>query len=295
MPPISHVYKTVEGCALRADVYPPATATEGPTPAVILLHGGALIWGSCGYMTRPEQVALYTGAGYACVALDYRLAPESPIADISDDVRDGLRWVRAGAGGTLRVDPRRVALIGHSAGAYLALLAGAVADPPPRALVSLYGYGDIAHPCYTTPSEIHRRRPPIPEAEARAAVGTRPLSAGDRSRSLFYGWCRQQGLWSRAAAGLPSDAPPEALYPWCPERRIHRHYPPTLLLHGDQDEDVPVALSRQMDHALAAAGIEHRLVILEGFGHVFDDQFTHPDVVQAFHLILEFLHDHLGE
>lgn len=290
--PQSHVFKVAAGCEIRAEVYPAIGVGSTPGPAVIYLHGGALIWGSCTYMVRPEQVDLYTRAGYTYIAMDYRLAPESPIADILEDVCDGLRWVRD-RGASLKVDPARIGLLGHSAGAYLALLAGAYADPPPACLVSLYGYGDLADPCYTEPSTLHRERPLISEAEARAAVGTRPLSIGDRSRSLFYGYCRQQGLWSRAAAGLAADAPSAALDPWCPQRRLHPHYPPTLLLHGDEDSDVPVGLSVAMAAALTAAGIENRLVRLPGFGHVFDDQFTHPDVVQAFQIIMEFLDTHL--
>lgn len=293
MTPQHFIYKSVGGCEIRADVYSPAAA-RGPAPAIVWLHGGALIWGSCGYMTRPEQIELYTRAGYVFIAMDYRLAPETKLPDILADVLDGLQWVRERGPRDLGVNPRRIAIVGHSAGAYLALLAGAHAPQPPSCIVSLYGYGDLAAPCYTTPSAFHLQRPLIPESEARAVIGTRPTSAADRNRSIFYGFCRQHGLWPREAIGLGPHPDAAALDHWCPERRVHARFPPTLLLHGTEDTDVPHALSASMARALDAAGIENRLLTLRGFGHVFDDEFDHPDVVQAFQAILEFLDTHLS-
>lgn len=293
MTPQTFIYKSADGCDIRADVYAPAAARH-PAPAILWLHGGALIWGSCSYMVRPEQIELYTRAGYVFVAIDYRLAPESKLPDILADVQDGMQWVRERGARDFGVDPRRLALVGHSAGGYLALLAGVHAPQPPSCIVSLYGYGDLAAPCYTTPSAFHRQRPLIAESEARAAIGDHPLSAADRHRSIFYGYCRQQGIWPREVIGLAPQADAAALAPWCPERRVHARFPPTLLLHGTDDTDVPHALSASMARALDAAGIENRLITLRGFGHVFDDEFDHPDVSQAFQAILEFLDTHLA-
>jgi len=44
-------------------------------------------------------------------------------------------------------------------------------------------------------------------------------------------------------------------------------YPPTVLLHGDKDTDVPHHLSVRMAEALEAAGVEHKMYTLEGAGH----------------------------
>src|SRR5439155_531098 len=60
--------------------------------------------------------------GIATVSLSYRLAPAHRFPAPLDDVRHGLRWVRAHAG-ELDIDPERLALLGLSAGAHLALLA----------------------------------------------------------------------------------------------------------------------------------------------------------------------------
>lgn len=288
----THIFKTVAGCAVRADVYP-ARGADGPAPAVIWLHGGALVWGSRESMTRPDQVELYTRAGYTFIAMDYRLAPETRLPEILQDVLDGLAWVRARGRAELGVCPDRLALVGHSAGGYLALLAGARSAEPVRAIVSMYGYGNLAADWYALPHPHSLARPRVTEADARAAVGLHPLSAAGRERSLFYLWGRQNGWGPQELLGLPHDAPREALHPWCPELHVHPRFPPTLLVHGEQDRDVPYTQSEAMAAALSRAGVSNRLILLPGYGHVFDDRVDDPPVVKSFVEILGFLSHHL--
>ncbi|MCE9615181.1 MAG: alpha/beta hydrolase [Lentisphaerae bacterium] len=290
----THIFKSIDGCDIRADVHP-ACGVSGPAPAIVWLHGGALMWGSCAYMTRPEQVELYTRAGYTFIAMDYRLAPESKLPDILADVTDGIRWVRDRGPRELGIRPDRLALIGHSAGGYLALLAGARVRPAVQAVVSLYGYGDIAAPWYTQPSPHALQHPRVTEAEARAVVGSRPLSQAGRERGTFYRWCRQNGVWPREVTGIDAAVSPHALSDFCPAALVDAHYPPTFLAHGDQDDDVPCALSAAMAAALQRGGIPHAYRTLTGFGHVFDDHFSHPAVIETFVDVLTFLATHLQD
>ncbi|MFN8224432.1 MAG: alpha/beta hydrolase [Gaiellales bacterium] len=270
----SVVYKVADGCELVLDVY------ESPTagPVVVWLHGGALITGSRRSVREGGQRALarmLAMAGFTQVAVDYRLAPETKLPEIVADVRDAWCWVvaRFGAG----------ALLGHSAGGYLSLLGGAVLEPRPRAIVSLYGYGDIAGPWYAEPDPFYRAQREIPAAEARAAVGVTPLSepppGADRWR--FYVHCRQVGSWIREVAGEELAVDPAALGRYCPERLVDSGFPPTLLIHGTADTDVPYARSAEMAGSLAAAGVPHELVTIDGGGHGFDHVVTDADLASA--------------
>jgi len=46
-----------------------------------------------------------------------------------------------------------------------------------------------------------------------------------------------------------------------------RHLPPTLLLHGGDDDVVPLAAARRVDSTLARLGVPHALVVYPGQGH----------------------------
>ena len=61
---------------------------------VVWIHGGALIVGGRGGIAG-EQRARYLNAGYAVVAIDRRLAPETKLPAIIEDVQDAFRRVLA--------------------------------------------------------------------------------------------------------------------------------------------------------------------------------------------------------
>jgi acetyl esterase/lipase len=283
------VVKVVDGCEIRADVYRPAS--ERGWPVLVWIHGGALIMGSRTGL-NPVHRARYLDAGFAVVAIDYRLAPETRLPAIVEDVQDAFAWLRA-HGPRLQLAPERLAVVGHSAGGYLTLLTGSLIQPQPRALVSFYGYGDIAGDWYARPDPFYCRQPPVAEATARAAVGGRPLSgaAGPaaQARHPFYLWCRQQGRWPREVVGADPDREPAAFDRFCPVRHVTPDYPPTLLLHGDADTDVPYAQSVQMAAALARAGVAHELITIPGGGHGFERDPEQPLGQPAFDRAVAFL------
>src|SRR5690348_12796989 len=86
------VYKAVPDCEISAAVYRPAKA--GALPGIVSIHGGALIMGSR-LGIRPAQRDRYLEAGFCVISIDYRLAPETRLASIAEDVRDAFAWVRS--------------------------------------------------------------------------------------------------------------------------------------------------------------------------------------------------------
>lgn len=264
--PQTFTYKSVRGCALKADVFGSARGTS--RPAAVWIHGGALILGDRRGVDR-ALLAELVRAGFVVVSIDYRLAPETKLPAILDDVGDALRWVRADGPRTFGADPDRLVVLGGSAGGYLTLTCGYRVRPRPRALVSFWGYGDVAGDWYSRPDAFYRRQPLVPEAEARAAVGTEVIAEpppGNR-RSRFYLYCRQNGLWPKEVAGRDPDAGPKAFDAFCPVRNVSAGYPPTLLVHGTDDTDVPYAQSVLMDRELARHGVPHELITVPLAGH----------------------------
>jgi acetyl esterase/lipase len=287
------VYKTVGKDELKADVY--RAAGDGVRPVVLWLHGGALIAGDRQAENPPGIREALCKAGYTVVSIDYRLAPEAKLPAILEDLQDACRWVREKGPGLFAADAKRVAVMGESAGGYLALAAGFRARPRPKALVSFWGYGDIAGAWLSRPDPYYRRLPLVSRKEAYAVVGHAGavVRRGDVSPSPFILYCRQQGLWPKEVTGHDPDAEPKAFDAFCPVRNVSAKYPPALLIHGTKDTDVPYAQSVSMDKELARHGVEHGLVTIPDGGHglVGAEPALVADVLAR---VLAFLDKHLG-
>jgi len=233
------VYAEVAGVPLRYDHYRPLGG-EGPRPAVVLVHGGGWTGGD------PSQAggnALhFARRGIATVSISYRLAPAHRFPAALDDVRRGLRHVRAHAD-ELGIDPGRIVLMGLSAGAHLAMLAHvARALPPldPDLPADLAGVqeevcGVIAH---YGPYDLARRK---------AILGWDPIADLLGPRVDDTEWVRLASPVKHAAAATA----------------------PVLLVHGTADTVVSYRESERMHAALAEAGRESELLILDGAPHAF--------------------------
>ena len=236
------------------------------------------------------QADKYLSAGYTIIAVDYRLAPQAKLPQIIEDLEDAHRWVRTVGPKLFRIDPNRVAVVGHSAGGYLALIAGFVLTPPPKAVVSFYGYGDITGAWYSRPDPFHNRQPSVSKEEAYRAVGTRVIAEDpDMNRWPFYLYTRQRGRWPMELVGHDPDTEPREFDRFCPLRHITKDYPPTLLLHGDNDTDVPFEQSVLMAYELERHGIQHELISMPGRGHGFDREMGDPVIAATFDRVLTFL------
>jgi len=259
-------YKSANKCPIKADVY--KASHEERRPLAVWIHGGALIMGDRRGIDRTLLGELIK-AGYVVVSIDYRLAPATKLAAILEDVRDAFAWVRAEGPRHFGARTERIVVLGGSAGGYLTLTSGYLIEPRPAALVSFWGYGDIAGPWYSRPDAFYRRQPLVTEAEARAAVGTTEVSEPPprNQRGRFYLYCRQNGLWSKEVAAHDPDTEPKAFDPFCPVRNLSDKYPPTLLIHGTKDTDVPHEQSVVMDRELSRHGVPHEFISVPGAGH----------------------------
>ena len=284
----TYTYKRVGGCEIQLDVYRPPD--RGLRPAILWLHGGALIMGHRGELVDLSEHHLkrYIDAGFAVVVPDYRLAPETKLPEILSDLRDAYAWLRREGRSQLSIDPRRIAVVGHSAGGYLALAAGYQCIPRPRAVVAFYGYGDIGGDWYGKPSAHYLASNRVTREEAFSTVGGPVLSAtpGAHQRFRFYVYLRQNGLWAKEVAGTDS------VRTFSPRFNLTPDYPPTMLLHGDRDGDVPISQSEVMAKELRRNGVRVEFVPMLGLAHGFDMiRLTDPAVLSAFDRVITFLED----
>ncbi|GGB37580.1 esterase [Lentibacillus populi] len=283
------IYKSTTSCEIKGDFYP---VEEKQAPLVVYIHGGGLIWGSRNDIME-EQVSLYNQGGFNVCSVDYRLAPEAKLPQIAEDIRDALIWLKERGKDEYDFDQDRIAVIGSSAGGFLALLSGTF-QVRPKVIVSFYGYGDIIADWYTKPSMHFMKMKQVPETLAKQLIQSKPVSEVPiERRYAIYLYCRQQGKWNEYVSGFNPLIAGEKLRPYCPVKNIDANYPATLLLHGDKDKDVPYKESVKMSEALTSFGVKNTLITIPNGEHSFDQNMQKPVVVDAFRQVIAFLKENL--
>ena len=226
-------YGTAAGVSLKLDAFVPDG--PGPFPAVILVHGGGWTAGDKsggprkGYMA-PMHDPLSAG-GFAWFSINYRLAPQFPHPAQVEDVEAAIRWVKAHAA-EYRVDPRRIALSGESAGGHLVALAVVRATDATRvaAVVPFYGVFDFA-------------------AEAKRREGLIP------SFNKLFG------------RDTLDDTMKKMMHDASPINFVKAGLPPFLLVHGTADQSVAYQQSVDMLARLRAAGVPSELITIKDGPH----------------------------
>ena len=87
-------------------------------PLVAFVHGGGWSKGDKRMMHGSDKLRHWRAQGYAVASLNYRLVPEATVEQQAADVAAALALLKQ------RTRPRRIALVGHSAGAHLVALVG---------------------------------------------------------------------------------------------------------------------------------------------------------------------------
>ena len=247
--PETVTFANVDGRPLMLDVYRSAAASSGVRPAIVVVHGGS--WSAGDKSDFPQWNYWLTAQGYTIFDVQYRLAPQPNWQTATGDVKCAVGWVREHAA-EYGVDPARIALLGRSAGAHLALLAGYSADesvlPPSCAtgdttvklVVEFYGPTDLAWGYNAT-------------ADANGENGS-PAT-------------------ERLLGGTPRTLPQEYALS-SPVTHVRATTPPTLLLHGGRDQLVSPLHSTMLVERLRAANVAYDTVDIPYGQHGFDYNFN---------------------
>ncbi len=250
------VYKQAGALGIKADVF--AYRDEKVRPVVVWLHGGALINGHREGLSAVVRNFAATN-GYVLVSFDYRLAPETKLPLIIEDVEDAFKWLRREGPARFHIDPKRIAVTGGSAGGYLTLITGHRVEPRPRVLLAFWGYGDLVGDWYSTPSPHARHNQKKFTAEEAWQQVSGPPVADSRDRKgdggMFYNYCRQTGTWPNSVSTWDPHLEPEKFFPFMPVKHVRADHPPTVLIHGTADTDVPFEQSQLMAREFQKHGV----------------------------------------
>jgi acetyl esterase/lipase len=240
-------YAQVDGRSLKLDVYQPrrSASTGERRPAILQIHGGAWVLGDKREQGLPLLRHL-AGQGWVGFNANYRLSPKVTVFEQVVDLKRALVWIREHAD-EYGVDPDFVVVTGGSAGGHLAAMVALTAGDPSyqpgfedadttvQACVPFYGVYDLAD-----------------------RGGHYPDDTVDR----FFG-----PILLRASR----QEAPEVFAAASPHDQIHADAPPFLVIHGDLDTLVPVAMAQAFVSRLREVS-EAPVVYLElrGAQHAFD-------------------------
>ncbi len=235
------VYAEVNGHALKLDLHLPETAAS--PPLVVWIHGGA--WRS-GSKDNPPILYLLE-QGYAIASIDYRLSPVAKYPALVHDCKGAIRWLRANRA-KYGYDSRRIALLGSSAGGHMVALLGVTNGSAPHE-------GKVGG---------HLRQ----SSKVHAIVDY----YGPTNFLTILQQSTPHGLGVRVPAlklllgGRPEDHPELARLA-SPVFHVDKKDPPLLMLHGDQDPQVPINQSHELHHRYKQLGLDVHLEVIHGGRH----------------------------
>ncbi len=233
------VYSSVAGEALKLDAHIPSG--PGPFAAVILVHGGGWSAGTKQASFIQPLFPVLDRSGLAWFSIDYRLSPKYRHPAAAEDVEQAIRFVKEHAR-EFRIDPKRIALMGESAGGHLVALVGLHHGPDTgvAAVVPFYGGLNL--------EALIAEKGSVTQGFA-AFLGVTDLS--ERSRKFM-----------REASG---------------SNYVRPGAPPFLLIHGTKDEAVPYAQSVHFAAQLKAAGVPCDFFTVEDGIHGVINWEKHPE------------------
>ena len=227
------------------DLFLPGQPSDKPLPLMIWIHGGAWMAGS---QANPPVVFLVTN-GFAVASIQHRFSSDAIWPAQAYDCKAAIRWLRANAS-KYNFDPDHFGVGGDSSGGHLAAFVGTSGGVPEME-------GDLGNTNFSS--------------RVQAVVDW----FGPTDFTLM---AQQSGPRSMIQHDSPNSPESRLLGGPVQERRdlaktanpltyIDKNDPPFLIMHGDNDQLVPLGQSKILAKALIDAGVEVTMKTIHGAGH----------------------------
>lgn len=258
------VYATVNGKDLKLDIYLPS-GTSTPT-LLVWVHGGAWRSGS-----KESVPTFFVENGIAIASLDFRSSSEGKFPASVHDIKAAIRFLRAKASEyTYRTD--RIAIAGSSSGGHLAALVGVsnnhaelegtvgnhlTESSAVHAVIDYFGASNLTTILsQSTPHGLNVRKPAL---------------------ELLLG-------------GQPGNIPELAKLA-SPVFHIDKNDPPLLLFHGDQDPQMPINQSHELEGRYRALDLDVQFAVVYGAAHGGDAFFSGDNAKLAINFLRRTLRE----
>ncbi|MGZ8198235.1 MAG: alpha/beta hydrolase [Burkholderiales bacterium] len=230
---------------LMARIYQPQG--PGPFPTLLDLHGGA--WNDKDRLAEPRMDEALARSGILVVAVDLRLAPETPYPGSVQDGNYAVRWLKHKAP-EWNGDPTGIGIFGSSTGGYVAELVG-------------------MRPRDTRYNALPLADAPNVDASVAYLIGRSPISDP---------FARFQNAENKKREGMMQKTknyfvPWESIYEGNPQQILDRGekvtLPPILIMQGELDSNVIPPIQIKFADAYRKAGGECHLEVFTGCDHMW--------------------------
>ncbi len=232
-------YKNINGKSLQLDLYKPRNLTK-PAPLLVFIHGGG--WSGGERADYLVYLVAFAKKGYVTATVSYRLLKDGPYPACVEDITDAVQWFYKN-GNSYDYDQDRIALIGGSAGAHLALLAA-------------YGWKKLGtHSDSTVADTVHHKIKAVVDIYGPTDLTTE-FSRNNSTVTSFLAHTYQEA--------------PELFTAASPIHYLNKNSPPTMILHGTSDQTVPINQSDMLKTRLDSLGVPNVYYKVPLWPHTMD-------------------------
>jgi acetyl esterase/lipase len=251
------IYGRKDGTALTMDVFTPKKDSKG-IGVIIVVSGGFV---SRHEAILPAFVQPLTDRGYTVFAVVHGSQPRYTLPEIIQDMNRAVRFIRYHAK-DYEIDPDRLGVTGASAGGHLSLMLGtdgAEGDPNAKDPVDRVSSRVQAVACLFPPTDFLNYG-------KKGNEKIRPTDHGPPFRAAFdyKEMDKESRMWVPIADPKRLQ---EIARQVSPISHVTPDDPPTLIIHGDADQLVPLQQSERIVEEFKKTGVQANLVVKKGAGH----------------------------
>ncbi len=227
------------------DLFLPDQPSGKPLPLMIWIHGGAWMGG-----TQANPPVLYlVKEGFAVASIQYRMSGDAKWPAQAHDCKAAIRFLRANAA-KYNLDPNHFGVGGDSAGGHLAAFVGTSGDVKEME-------GDLGHP------DVSSRVQAVVDWFGPTDLTLMDQQSGPNSEEQHNDANSPE---SRLLGG-PVQEKRDLAKTANPLTYIDKNDPAFLIMHGDNDQIVPLGQSVILAKALSDAGVEVTMQTIPGAMH----------------------------